>query len=355
MGNPEQQRGSARLRGLWWALAIVLIASGAVFGLRFLSGKKPPVVTASTTPSAAPAVASLGHLEPGDGVVHVSAPYFSGRPPLVKELRVKEGERIRAGQIIAILDGRDQLQAALAQSEARVAVARSRVAQVKAGAKPADLAALKAEIERGEATLENARTELRRFELLRQKKDVSQFEVDTRRTNVVTTERTIDQARQRLKGMSEVRPEDVALAEAELQSANADAARVRTDFDSTTVYSPMSAQVIRVRARAGEQVGASGIVELGETDRMYAVAEVYESDIGRVRVGQKAIVTSDLFASKIEGTVERIGMEVVKNEVVPNDPVSFSDARVIPVRIRLADSKPVAAMINAKVSVVFSP
>jgi HlyD family secretion protein len=354
MGNPEQQPRSARLRGWWWALAIIVVAAGAVWGLRFLP-KKSPVVTANTTPSVPAGVACLGHLEPGDGIVHVSAPYFSGRPSLVKELRVEEGERIRAGQIIAILDGRDQLQAAVAQSEARVAVARGRVAQVKAGAKPADLAALKAEIERGEATFENARTELRRFELLRQKQDVSQSEVDSRRTNVLTTERTIEEARQRLKSLSEVRPEDVALAEAELQSAVADAARVRADFDSTIVYSPISAQVIKVHAHAGEQVGPGGIVDLGQTDRMYAVAEVYESDVGRVRVGQRATVSGDLFASKIDGTVERIGVEVVKNEVAPNDPVSYSDARVIPVRIRLADSKPVAGFINAKVSVVFAP
>jgi HlyD family secretion protein len=113
--------------------------------------------------------------------------------------------------------------------------------------------------------------------------------------------------------------------------------------------------VIKVHAHAGEQVGPGGIVDLGQTDRMYAVAEVYESDVGRVRVGQRATVSGDLFASKIDGTVERIGVEVVKNEVAPNDPVSYSDARVIPVRIRLADSKPVAGFINAKVSVVFAP
>jgi HlyD family secretion protein len=247
------------------------------------------------------------------------------------------------------------LQAALAQSEARVAVARSRVAQAKAGPKSADIAALKAEIERLEATLENARTELRRYEQLRQNKDVSQSDVDTRRTNVITTERSIDQARQQLKSLSELRPEDIALAEAELQSSIADAARVRADFDSTIVHAPMSAQVLKVHARAGEEVGSAGIVELGETGRMYAVAEVYESDISRVHTGQAATVSGDLFAAKIAGTVERIGMAVMKNATAPNDPVAYSDARVIPVRVRLADSKPVEGLINAKINIVFAP
>jgi HlyD family secretion protein len=344
-----------RFRMLWWAIPVIVIAGGMIWGLRMLPGTTPAIQSSHTISGTPPVVACLGHLEAGDGVLRVSAPYFAGRPSLVKELRVRENERIRSGQIIAILDGREPLKAALGQSEARVEVARSRLAQVKAGAKSGDIAALQAEIAQDEATLENARTELRRFELLRQKQDVSESDLDAHRTLVVTTERSVEQARNRLKSLSEIRPEDVALAEAELKSSLADAARVYADFDSTIVYSPVDAQVIKINARPGEQAGPEGVVELGETDRMYAVAEVYESDIGRVRLGQSATVSGDLFAAKIAGTVDRIGMQVVKNELVPNDPVAYSDARVVPVRIRLNDSKPVAGLINAKVNVVFAP
>src|SRR5437764_11886714 len=157
MENPEPKSRSASSRSVWWVLAIILAVAGTALAFRFFSTQAPPVAIAKATiPSAPASVACLGHLEPGDGVVHVSAPYYSGRPSLVKELRVREGDQVRAGQIIAILDGRDNLQAAVAQSEARVAVAKSRVAQAKAGPKSADIAALKAEIERLEATLENA-------------------------------------------------------------------------------------------------------------------------------------------------------------------------------------------------------
>ncbi|MCX8071595.1 MAG: hypothetical protein N3C12_03970 [Candidatus Binatia bacterium] len=50
-----------------------------------------------------------------------------------------------------------------------------------------------------------------------------------------------------------------------------------------------------------------GVLELGDTDGMYAVAEVYESDIGQVRVGQPAVVTSPALKDALSRTVEQIG------------------------------------------------
>src|SRR5580704_12435917 len=57
-------------------------------------------------------VACLGHIEPQNGVLRVSAAYLDGRPQRVSELRVKQGNRVRAGQLLAILDGNEQLQTA---------------------------------------------------------------------------------------------------------------------------------------------------------------------------------------------------------------------------------------------------
>jgi HlyD family secretion protein len=142
------------------------------------------------------------------------------------------------------------------------------------------------------------------------------------------------------------------MAEAELRSAVADEAHARSEYESSAVYAPITGQVIQIHARAGEEPGASGILELGQTDRMYAVAEVYETDIRRVRPGQRATVVSDLLPHPVEGTVERIGMKVTQSAVLPGDPAAFADNRVIPVKIRLEDSAAVAGLINGKVSVV---
>ena len=325
-----------------------------------LGSRSGPVVSEAaqkvdTKRPGAGAVACRGRIEPQNGVLRVAAPYLFGRPSLVKELRVKEGDRVKAGQLLAILDGRDQLQAAWDQSRARASVARSRVAQVKAGAKSADLAAQRAEIARLEAGLESATREYQRYAQLRKSDDVTASELDARQTAVTSAQHLLDESQARLKSMTEVRQTDVDVAEAELRAAIADQERARRELKSAMVYSPATGQVIKIHAHAGEATDAKGILELAQTDHMYAVAEVYETDIGKVRPGQQATITSDLLSQPVQGQVERIGMRVTPSSVLPVDPASFADSRVIEVRIRLDDSRPVGGLINGKVSVVIHP
>jgi len=301
------------------------------------------------------AVASLGRIEPGDGVMRIAAPYYSGRPSVVRELYVQEGGSVQKGQMIAVLDGNEELQARLQQTEARVELARSHVERVKAGAKPADLAAQRAEIRRLEVLLENAQAELQRYEQLRKQDDISPAEFDVKRTAVQSLGHTIEQAKQKLESLAEVRKIDVDVAESELKAALADVQRARVALQSSIVYSPATGRVIQVHARAGEEAGPLGIVEIAETSRMYAIAEVYESDISRVKIGQKAVITSELLSGPLNGLVESIGSEVAKAQVLPTDPTAFADTRVIHVRVRFKDPRPVAALIHGKVAVRILP
>ena len=98
-------------------------------------------------------------------------------------------------------------------------------------------------------------------------------------------------------------------------------------------------------------MGPDGIAELGRTDQMYAVAEVYETDIGKVHVGQRATITSPALHGELLGTVERIGMKIGKRNVLDDDPAASTDARVVEVHIRLDDSGAVAGLTNLQVEV----
>jgi len=93
---------------------------------------------------------------------------------------------------------------------------------------------------------------------------------------------------------------------------------------------------------------------LGQTEQMYVVAEVYESDIGKVHLGQRATLTSDgNTILGLHGTVNQIGLQVGKKDVLDNDPAADADARVVEVKIRLdsADSLRVASLTNMKMRV----
>ena len=88
---------------------------------------------------------------------------------------------------------------------------------------------------------------------------------------------------------------------------------------------------------------------------MYAVAEVYENDIARVRVGQKAVVSGDLLPQPVTGVVERIASEVSKLSVLPDEAIQFTDGRVFRVRVKLDHPEQVASRIHAKVMVRIEP
>jgi HlyD family secretion protein len=131
--------------------------------------------------------------------------------------------------------------------------------------------------------------------------------------------------------------------------------RAQVELDQATVRSPITGQVLDIHARAGERVGPDGIVEIAKTDQMYAIAEVYETDIGRVRVGQRATVTSPALGEPLQGTVERIGLKIGKLEILDVDPAARTDARIVEVEIRLDDSQRVAALTNLQVEVTIRP
>jgi hypothetical protein len=97
-----------------------------------------------------------------------------------------------------------------------------------------------------------------------------------------------------------------------------------------------------------------GIVEIGDTHVMHAVAEVYEQDIGKVAVGQKARVRIPTLGEDLTGRVVRKDLVVSRKVVFSNDPVADIDARVVEVRIELSgeDSRKVVGLSNARCEVV---
>jgi HlyD family secretion protein len=273
------ERSARRIGVRGVLLALVLLGVTAAFALR----DRLPALSAQTRERALPAVALA---PPAANDAFIAA---------LGRLQPKDGVRIIAGpaQAVAVVGE-------LLVDEGDLVVERQLLAKL-------DDAELRAAIvQRAEARLANARVELSRKERLRASSAISEALVDELRL-----------------------AHDVALAE--LRLARAELARVE-------VRSPVAGQVIEVHARAGERVGPAGILELGETGAMYAVAEVYETEIADVALGARAEVRSPALPRALGGHVERIAQRVHKQDVLGTDPAARVDARVIEVEVRLDEA-----------------
>lgn len=372
------------------ATAFVFVIAGTGYG--FWRSQSSAQAESQTITAATPeirTVTALGRLEPQGEVIQLSAP-TSTNGNRVDQVLVQEGNRVKAGQIIAILDSRDRLQAAYEQAQEEVRVAQANLAITEAGAKQGEVNAQRAEIARLEAQqqgdidaqaatvarlrseLQNAETEFNRYQSLYQEGAASASDLDSRRLTLETAQNSVqeaeavlarirstspaelNQARANLERIAEVRPVDVQASQAEVDRAIAAMKQAKADLEQAYVRSPIEGEVLDIHTRAGEVVSSDGIVELGETQRMYAIAEVYQSDISRVKPGQRAQVTSDSILNELLGTVEQIDSQVRRQTIVNTDPSSNIDGRVVEVHIALdaASSQRAAKFTNLQVTAV---
>ncbi|MBF2067742.1 MAG: ABC exporter membrane fusion protein [Calothrix sp. C42_A2020_038] len=390
--NDSQFYTKSRFR----APIILAVSLGITLGLvsiyvimRYVAqGEKQPVQTVKTAPARV-AVTALGRIEPLGEVRKLTAPSsLSG--VRVEKIFVKEGDTVRAGQVIAWLEGYARTSAGLQQALDKVGIARAKLAQTQAGAKISDMNAQKATISRLQATIQgevattqatiarlqaqlnNARTENNRYQQLYRQGAVSASVADEKRLQLQTVSQQIrevkaglnrttntlkdqiKEAKAKLGSLSEVRPVDIQLAQAELKSAISAATQSKAEHELTYIKSPISAKVLKVHAKTGEVIGSDGIAEVGTTSQMYVAAEVYQTDIEKVQIGQKATITSTAFNGKIEGTVSEIGLQVERQSILSVNPSADTDRRVVKVKIRInnpADSQRVASLTNLQVDV----
>jgi len=142
-----------------------------------------------------------------------------------------------------------------------------------------------------------------------------------------------------------------AIASVDVASATENLKLAEARLAAAELTAPVGGRILKIFKRPGEVTGGKPILQLGDTTRMYVVAEVYETDIRRVKVGQKAEVSSYALAKPLTGTVERVGLMIHKQDVLGIDPTAATDHRVIEVRIKLDDGKPAEGLTNLQAEV----
>jgi HlyD family secretion protein len=423
-------------------------------------------------------ITALGKLQPQGNVIKLSAP-TSTNGNRVDRLLVKAGDRVKVGQIIAILDSHDRLQATLEEAERQVAAARAKLAQIKAGAKSGEIGAQVAKsrqaqvelqkdratqtdeitrvqaqwngdrieqtaklqqvrvevqndrasqtdeiirvqaqwngdratqlatLRRLQAALQNAKSEFTRNQQLQLEGAISKSVLDTKQLTVDTAQQQLAEAKatldridrtsqqqlrqaqtklQRINSsgqqqqaaaqavldrinltgkqqlnqaqtklqrtnssggqqvasaqatlaqVREIRPVDINAAQAEVDRTIANAKQAKASLEQSAVKAPQAGEVLYIHTRAGEVVSSDGIVEIGQTEQMEAIAEVYQSDVGKVRLGQKVKISSSAITGELTGTVTQIGAQVRRQTIVNTDPSTNIDARIVEVHVTL--------------------
>jgi HlyD family secretion protein len=349
--TPERtsEAGSRRWRRVAAGVALVAVAAVAVVAWRNRSVPAPNVAATPVVLN----VHSLGYLEPKSEVIRLAAP-STMEQTRVERLLVAEGDSVHAGDVLAVLDNYQRRSAAVAEAEARVEVEQAKLEQIKAGAKPGDLAAQKAMVSRANSVLNESLSDLKRSERLVGRNAAPAAELDDAKLKVESARDDLKHAESTLESLSEVRAVDVNQQERQIAAAQASLGMARAELTMTEVRAPIDGRILKICVRPGERIGDDGILEIGDTSEMYAVAEVYEADLPRVRLGQPAAVKLFTGAGeKMQGEVAEIGMIVAKKDVLANDPVADTDARVVEVRVRLKpeDARVVERLSNARVEV----
>jgi HlyD family secretion protein len=302
-------------------------------------------------------VACLGHLIPGEGVIEIGAPYsLGGGPCIVAELRVRRGDRVHAGQILAVLHNYRMAAAEAAAAAAQVKVAEAALAQVRAGAKPDDIAALRASVAQREAELEDERPASARAQNLFKENGISTSDLEAAQRRFTVAERALDEARHRAASIAEVRAVDVVYAESQVALARAQLASSEAQAEQSLLRAPINGVVLDTLLQPGE-LASTPVMSLGDTDAMGVEAYVYDSDIRRVRPGAAAKITSYAFDGALTGTVTDVAPVLRSSPAAPIRPEAASDRRVVRARIALApaDGKRVAHLSNQEVEILITP
>jgi HlyD family secretion protein len=325
-------------------------------------------------------IVALGRLEPENRVVEIGV---AGEERL-QELLVKQGQFVKAGEVLAYLESyktrvatRDhaasQLRDAEAQLHANTEAAQARIHEANLRLQQLSEVPMR-EIEAQQAKLRAlhadfvfATTDQQRIRGLeqsgvgtRQELERQASQVDRLKANIDAEQATLSQLQVAAQTDRQLAEAQLATRRAELQSIQASAQLEslrqavhvsEVELENSVVRAPSNGQIIEIVANPGETVMGRVILRMGDVRQMYVMAEVYETDVARVRVGQAVQVTSPSLSKTQSGVVERIGTSVFKRQVRSIDPQEDADARVIQIRARLAESEEASHFVGLQVEV----
>ncbi|WP_288262302.1 HlyD family efflux transporter periplasmic adaptor subunit [uncultured Prochlorococcus sp.] len=233
------------------------------------------------------AVAALGQLSPSGEIRQLAAPISQfGSSPRIIEILVNEGDFVKKGDILAIFENREKLIADLERNENLIRNINDEIALKK--------------------------DQINRYELALSKDAYSFVQFSQRNDELLKLQK---------------------------QKINliGDQKNIKIDLFNSKLRSPIDGFILGINTRVGERPKNEGILDIGSSQKMEALIEVYESDIDRVFISQNVVLSSENggFQKKLKGKVIRISPQVKQRRVLSTDPTGDADSRIIEVLVKL--------------------
>ena len=245
--------------------------------------------TASDTIPPIRGVAALGQLSPAGEIRQLAAPISQlGTSPRLTDILVKEGDFVKKGAVLAIFENREKLIAELEKKNNL--------------------------IETNNLEIALKQDQIRRYEMAVEKDAYSLVELSQRKDELLKLKK------QKINNIGEKK-------------------NIEIDLFNSKLRSPIDGYVLAVNTRVGERPKNDGILDIGSSQNMEALIEVYESDIDRVFISQNVELNSENggFKNILKGNVIRISPQVKQRKVLSTDPTGDADARIIEVLVKLDD------------------
>ena len=355
------------IRPLVIVLVLVLVVAGAagawMNGLvdRWLPGGADATVTANQG-TIERRVVAIGRVEPVTEVTVANK--IAGR---IKAVLVKEGDRVTAGQPLIRFESEEyeaqvrmaRARVTTAEAEARRAqrgleTARARWAEAKSGPRPQEIEVGRAEVQQARQRWENLELDRMRFKRMLEASLVARSEYERAESEAEVARSRIRSAEENLKLLqSGAKPETVAAAlahvneaEADLRRAESQIAQARTEVEhmqavmqTTVVASTVPGKVTRKFVEPGEAVDVGApLLVVGDTRKIIIKAEVDETEVGKLALGQPVTITADAYPGRVfPGTVYEMGQTVGKRRIRPEDPTRMQDMKVLETKIEITE------------------
>ncbi|HLM15949.1 MAG TPA: HlyD family efflux transporter periplasmic adaptor subunit [Reyranella sp.] len=323
----------------WGAIGLAILVAIAGAGLWVMPTRQTS--SAQDAPKAAPPLIARGYTDAPEGTAVVAGDPAGGS--VLVELKVKDGQKVKKGEVLAVLSNYARADVTLRMAEADLVKLKQMHDFVLKGTRLSDIAlqeaALKSSIEQNKLdSLQRAR---------------SGKPPDVREIETAIAEQGLERQKVRLALLKTTLENDLAQHEIDMANTQSRIDSAKRTLEDALVRSPLDGVVVQIFSRQGERVSPAGIVKVVDMAQLRVLADVDELHVNRLKPGGKVDVTFRGNNDVYKGTIERIAPTVKRMQRVEPDGGSSTDARVVQVEIKIDDTSSMPPVLGRETRVTF--